>query len=131
VTSVLAQRDQQLQALFADGSQLLDMLNQRRDAIHSLLVNTSELSQQLQGLVADNEKTIGPMLTNLGKTLQLLQDNQDALDRSLELLAPFYRVFSEALGNGRWFDNYICNLGVGGIAAILTGGNTDAGCLPS
>ena len=70
-------------------------------------------------------------MNNLGQTLKILNDNQDSLDRGLQLLAPFYRVFANALGNGRWFDNYICNLGVGGIAAILTVGNADAGCLPS
>jgi phospholipid/cholesterol/gamma-HCH transport system substrate-binding protein len=131
VTGVLASRDQQLQQLLGDGAALLQELNSRRDAIHSLLVNTTTLSQQLEGLVADNQKTIGPMLNNLGQTLKILNDNQDSLDRSLQLLAPFYRVFANSLGNGRWFDNYICNLGVGGIAAILTVGNADAGCLPS
>ena len=131
VTGVLASRDQQIQQLLGDGAALLQELNSRRDAIHSLLVNTTTLSQQLEGLVADNQKTIGPMLNNLGQTLKILNDNQDSLDRSLQLLAPFYRVFANALGNGRWFDNYICNLGVGGIAAILTVGNADAGCLPS
>ena len=53
------------------------------------------------------------MLENLGQALALLQNNQDSLDRGLQLLAPFYRVFANALGNGRWFDNYICNLGAG------------------
>jgi phospholipid/cholesterol/gamma-HCH transport system substrate-binding protein len=131
VTGVLASRDQQIQQLLGDGAALLQELNSRRDAIHSLLVNTTTLSQQLEGLVADNQKTIGPLLNNLGQTLKILNDNQDSLDRGLQLLAPFYRVFANALGNGRWFDNYICNLGVGGIAAILTVGNADAGCLPS
>jgi phospholipid/cholesterol/gamma-HCH transport system substrate-binding protein len=61
--------------------------------------------------------------------LKLLQDNQDNLDRSLQLLAPFYRVFANALGNGRWFDNYICNLGAAGVAGILGIGGGDGGCL--
>ncbi|MDP9091677.1 MAG: MCE family protein [Actinomycetota bacterium] len=129
VTGTLAQRDSQLQQLLADGSALLDELNLRRDAIHSLLINTSALSVQLQGLVSDNQKTIGPMLENLRQVLALLQTNQDSLDRGLQLLAPFYRVFANALGNGRWFDNYICNLGAGGIAAIVGIGNADSGCL--
>ncbi|MDT4892208.1 MAG: phospholipid/cholesterol/gamma-HCH transport system substrate-binding protein [Pseudonocardiales bacterium] len=128
VTGVLASRDTQLQQLLNDGGLLLDELNARRDAIHSLLVNTTTLSQQLSGLVADNQHTIGPMLDNLGQVLALLQKNQDNLDRSLQLLAPFYRVFANALGNGRWFDNYICNLGVGGITDILLLGNGDGGC---
>jgi phospholipid/cholesterol/gamma-HCH transport system substrate-binding protein len=134
VTTVLADRDQQLQQILSDGGLLLDELNARRDAIHSLLINTTTLSQQLSGLVADNQKTIGPMLENLRQVLALLQNNQDSLDRGLQLLAPFYRVFANALGNGRWFDNYICNLGPGGILALLSKGtlaSADAGCLPS
>ncbi|MDT4936790.1 MAG: phospholipid/cholesterol/gamma-HCH transport system substrate-binding protein [Pseudonocardiales bacterium] len=128
VTKTLADRSGNLQQLLQDGSLLLDELNNRRDAIHSLLVNTSTLATQLEGLVADNQKTIGPMLDNLHGVLQLLQDNQDSLDRSLQMLAPFYRVFSSALGSGRWFDNYICNLGAGGITDILLLGNGDGGC---
>lgn len=128
VTGILAQRSGDLQTLFADGNALLTELNNRRDEIHSLLVNTSTLATQLEGLVADNQNTIGPMLDNLHGTLQILQQNQDNLDRSLNQLAPFYRVFSSALGNGHWFDNYICNLGAGGITDILTAGNGDGGC---
>ena len=108
-----------MQKLFADGSALLDTLNQRRTEIHSLLVNTSTLSTQLTGLVQDNQKTIGPMLTNLHNVLQILQDNQDSLDRGLQLLAPFYRVFNNAIGNGRWFDNYIQNLDLNGILGVV------------
>jgi phospholipid/cholesterol/gamma-HCH transport system substrate-binding protein len=132
VTGVLASRDVQLQRLLADGGLLLDELNARRDSIHALLVNTSTLAIQLEGLVADNQKTIGPMLDNLHQVLNLLQTNQDNLDRSLQLLAPFYRVFTNALGNGKWFDNYICNLSAAGIAgSIGVGlGNADSGCAP-
>jgi phospholipid/cholesterol/gamma-HCH transport system substrate-binding protein len=128
VTGILAQRSTDLQTLFADGNALLTELNNRRDAIHSLLVNTSALATQLEGLVADNQNTIGPMLDNLHGTLEQLQQNQDNLDRGLVQLAPFYRVFASALGNGHWFDNYICNLGAGGITDILLLGNGDGGC---
>ncbi|MFN2519114.1 MAG: MCE family protein [Jatrophihabitantaceae bacterium] len=130
VTGVLASRDVQLQRLLADGALLLDELNARRDAIHSLLVNTTTLSTQLSGLVSDNQKTIGPMLDNLHQVLDLLQRNQDNLDRGLQLLAPFYRVFTNALGNGRWFDNYICNIGAAGIIGIIGIGGGDGGCKP-
>ena len=40
----------------------------------------------------------------------MLQRNQDSLDRSIELFAPFTRLFANVLGNGRWFDTYICGL---------------------
>ncbi len=128
VTGVLAARDTQLQKLFSDGGLLLDELNARRDAIHSLLVNTSTLSLQLQGLVNDNQKTIGPMLDELDKVLTLLQNNQDSLDRGLALLGPFYRVFNNTIGNGRWFDNYICNVSVSGILGNLNLQNDTGKC---
>jgi phospholipid/cholesterol/gamma-HCH transport system substrate-binding protein len=130
VTGVLASRDVQLQRLLADGGLLLDELNARRDAIHSLLINTTTVATQLEGLVSDNQKTIGPMLDNLHHVLALLQANQDNLDRSLQLMAPFYRVFANALGNGKWFDNYICNLSAAGIAGNVGVGTQDAGCQP-
>ncbi|HEV7203615.1 MAG TPA: MlaD family protein [Jatrophihabitans sp.] len=123
VTQVLADRDTDLQRLLSDGNLLLDELNQRRDAIHSLLINTQVLSVQLRGLVADNEKTIGPLLDNLNKVLALLQSNQDSLDRGLSLLGPFYRVFNNVIGNGHWFDNYIQNFNIaGGLGLAGVGG---------
>jgi phospholipid/cholesterol/gamma-HCH transport system substrate-binding protein len=118
VTGTLASRDQQLQQLINDGGLLLEELNERRDAIHSLLVNTTTLSQQLEGLVADNQKTLGPMLDSLHGVLTLLQDNQNSLDQGLALLGPFYRLFNNTIGSGRWFDNYICNLSAGGLVGI-------------
>jgi phospholipid/cholesterol/gamma-HCH transport system substrate-binding protein len=114
VTGVLADRDVELQKLFRDGGLLLDELAQRRDAIHSLLINTTTLATQLEGLVHDNQKTLGPLLDQLDKVLTLLNNNQDTLDRGLALLGPFYRVFNNTIGNGRWFDNYICNFSVAG-----------------
>jgi phospholipid/cholesterol/gamma-HCH transport system substrate-binding protein len=121
VTGTLASRDRQLQQLISDGGLLLEELNERRDAIHSLLVNTTTLAQQLEGLVADNQKTLGPMLDSLDGVLTLLQDNQNSLDQGLALLGPFYRLFNNSIGSGRWFDNYICNLSAGGLAGLATG----------
>jgi len=128
VTGVLASRDTQLQQLFNDGGLLLDELNQRRDEIHQLLINTVTLSTQLDGLVQDNQKTLGPLLDQLNGVLTLLEKNATSLDRGLALLAPFYRVFNNTIGNGRWFDNYICNLSLPGILGTV---GLDAGTDPS
>jgi phospholipid/cholesterol/gamma-HCH transport system substrate-binding protein len=128
VTGVLASRDAQLQQLLSDGGLLLDELNARRDAIHSLLVNTSTLATQLEGLVTDNQKTIGPLLDGLQTVLKTLNDNQTSLDQGLALLGPFYRVFNNTIGNGRWFDNYICNVNAIGIVGLLAGQLPNGGC---
>jgi phospholipid/cholesterol/gamma-HCH transport system substrate-binding protein len=127
VTGVLASRNRELQKLFNDGGLLLDELNARRDAIHSLLVNTTTLSLQLEGLVHDNQKTIGPLLNSLDQILTMLNRNQETLDRGLSLLGPFYRVFTNSIGNGRWFDNYICNFSVAGALSQGSGSQSPAG----
>jgi phospholipid/cholesterol/gamma-HCH transport system substrate-binding protein len=119
VTGTLASRDQELTRLISDGNLLLAELNARRDAIHSLLINTQTLSVQLSGLVSDNQKTIGPLLDSLDKILTLLRNNEDSLDRGLSLLGPFYRVFNNVIGNGRWFDNYIQNFSVCGVFSLV------------
>jgi phospholipid/cholesterol/gamma-HCH transport system substrate-binding protein len=68
------------------------------------------LSEQLTGLVRDNRAQIRPALQNLKNVLATLRANQENLDRSIELLAPFVRVFANTIGNGRWFDTYVQNL---------------------
>lgn len=126
ITGTLALRDTELQKLFNDGGLILDELNARRDQIHELLINTTALSLQLEGLVGDNQKTIGPLLDGLQQILATLNANQQSLDQGLALLGPFYRVFNNTIGNGRWFDNYICNLSANGILGIV-GLNSDTG----
>src|SRR6266496_1950119 len=124
VTGVLADRDKQLTTLISDGNLLLAELTARREAIHALLDNTSLLTAQIEGLVADNQATLKPSLDELHGVLKLLQDNQDSLDRGLQMLAPFYRVFANTLGTGRWFETYIQNLSLPGILGVAGIGNS-------
>jgi phospholipid/cholesterol/gamma-HCH transport system substrate-binding protein len=119
VTGILASRDQEITKLLSDGNLLLGELTARREAIHALLQNTSLLAAQLEGLVSDNHATLKPALDELHGVLSMLQANQDSLDRGLAVLAPFYRVFTNTLGNGRWFDTYVQNLSVPGVLGAL------------
>ncbi len=54
-----------MNTLILNANDLLGVLNERRLAISSLLANTSAVSQQLTGLVADNEKKLAPTLERL------------------------------------------------------------------
>jgi phospholipid/cholesterol/gamma-HCH transport system substrate-binding protein len=119
ITGILASRDEQVTKLLSDGNLLLGELTARRGAIHALLQNTSLLAAQLEGLVSDNHATLKPALDELHGVLSMLQANQDSLDRGLAVLAPFYRVFTNTLGNGRWFDTYVQNLSVPGLLGVL------------
>ena len=60
VTGVLAARNKELVSLLSDGDLLLQELRKRREDIHTLLVSTATLSQQLTGLVRDNREAIRP-----------------------------------------------------------------------
>lgn len=110
VTAVLADRSDELTRLFADANKLLTELRNRRAVIAALLTDTSALAVQLTGLVRDNRARLAPALAELHGVLDLLRKNEDNLDRSIALLAPFVRVFTNTLGNGRWFDTYVQNL---------------------
>jgi phospholipid/cholesterol/gamma-HCH transport system substrate-binding protein len=110
VSAVLADRSGDLSALVADGTVLLQEVQRRRQVIHDLLQNTSLLALQLQGLVQDNQAQLAPVLDQVRAVLRILQDNQVSLDRGIALLGPFVRVFTNTLGNGRWFDTYVQNL---------------------
>lgn len=110
VSQTLADRDAELVKLLTDGNLLLTEINNRQNAISALLDGTRLLATELRGLVADNEKQLGPVLKSLDQLTAMLQRNQDALSEGIKKFAPFARQFNNAIGNGRWFDNYICGL---------------------
>ncbi|MFG2195890.1 MCE family protein [Streptomyces sp. NPDC048639] len=110
VTGVLSDRSDELTRLIKDGGALFEEIGKRRKVIHTLLVNAATLGVQLSGLVEDNRKQIGPALTRLNTVVEMLRRNEKSLNRSVKLLAPYARVFTNTLGNGRWFDSYIQNL---------------------
>jgi phospholipid/cholesterol/gamma-HCH transport system substrate-binding protein len=110
LSRTLADRNAEVEKLLKDGNLLLEELQRRRDAISRLLDGTIKLSEQLRGLVADNREQLRPTLEQLDKVAALLQRNKDALGTSIRDLAVFVRLFTNATGNGEWFDNYVCAL---------------------
>jgi len=110
VTGVLDQRDQDIVDLMKDSASLFTALEQKRDAIHTLLVSTTQLSQQLDKLINQSRADLKPTLASLQTVLDVFTKDDDDLDSTLRLMAPFYRDFSQVLGNGPWFDSYIQNL---------------------
>jgi len=110
VSTVLADRNAEFERLLADGNLLLGEVIRRRDAISALLTSIQTLSQQLRGLVAENSAQLRPALEQLDRVAAVLQRNQDNLNRSLELAPAVLRLFTNAIGNGRWIDNYGCGL---------------------
>ncbi|WP_306363010.1 MCE family protein [Nocardia sp. CC227C] len=109
-SQVLADRNAEFERLLANGGQLLAELNIRQQAIRQLLVGAKTIGAELSALVHDNEEQIGPALTNLRKTIDILNAHQADISKTLTLAAPFYGLYANVLGTGRWFDAVITNL---------------------
>lgn len=109
-TKTIAGRDTQLTKLLRDGNLVLTEIQTRRQAIDALLKNTRSLATQLRGLVADNRTQLAPALDQLDQVTTVLARNQDNLSRGLKSMAPFIRVFNNTIGNGPWFEGYLCGL---------------------
>jgi phospholipid/cholesterol/gamma-HCH transport system substrate-binding protein len=110
VSGVLHERDDDIVHLMKDSDVLFRALVARREAVHNLLVSTSQLSKELTTLVEQSRTDLKPALDHLGNVVAVLNKNEDNLDNSLRLMAPFYRVFASTLGGGPWFDTYIQNM---------------------
>jgi phospholipid/cholesterol/gamma-HCH transport system substrate-binding protein len=110
ISQTLADRDAEVAKLLEDGNLLLAEIGKRRDAISALLDGTVALSRELQGLVDDNQGQLGPVLASLDQLTAMLQRNRDDLANGIRNMAPFVRLFNNAVGSGHWFDNYICGL---------------------
>jgi phospholipid/cholesterol/gamma-HCH transport system substrate-binding protein len=110
VSGVLGDRRGDLVTLMRDGDKLFRALAARRQSVHDLLTATSQLSVELTKLVRSTRADLKPALTHLDSVVDVLNKNQDNLDNSLRLMAPFYRVFASTLGTGPWFDTYIQNM---------------------
>jgi len=125
VTTTLNSRDTQLTKLIGDSDLVLQELQARRQVISDLLTHTSDLAKQITGLARDNEVQLAPTLSHLNGVLQVLEKNRDNIDRSIQELAPYSRLFTNTLGNGRWFDTYVANLppsvSLNGLLGALTG----------
>jgi phospholipid/cholesterol/gamma-HCH transport system substrate-binding protein len=127
VTQVLADRNGEFTKLIVDSNTLLTAVQQRRALIDSILTSTQKLSTQLSGLVQDNTAALTPALAQLSTVTDILERNRQALGSTVEKLAPFVRVFTNTLGNGRWFDSFVDNLIPGVVGAALCGGSPAVG----
>lgn len=109
VTGILSERSQQVNTLILNANDLLSVLVERRQAIVDLLANTSAVSQQLIGLVADNEAELAPTLERLNRVNDVLERNRDNIAKALPGLAKFQITTAEAVSSGGYYTAYLPN----------------------
>ncbi|NKY52151.1 MCE family protein [Nocardia vermiculata] len=110
ITGVLSERSSQVNALILNANSLLEVLAQRRQEIVELLANTAAVSQQLSGLVADNEAKLGPTLDRLNSVTALLEKNRDNIGKAIPGYAKVALTQGEAVSGGRFYNAYVANL---------------------
>lgn len=110
IATTLAGRTTDLVTLIDNSAVITQTLVERREVIRSLLSTTTDLTATVQAVIHDNEGRITPALRDLHRVLDVLRSNQDDLDESLRLLAPYLRYFVNLTGNGRWFDGTFAGL---------------------
>ncbi|QKW10702.1 MCE family protein [Streptomyces sp. NA04227] len=128
LTKTLEGKKSSFETLIDDGGDLLGELKARRAAIKGLLTGTRSLGTQLSGLVDDNNKELAPTLKALGRVTDVLVKNRDGLEKTLAAVGPYYRLVGNTLGNGRWFDSYLC--GVVPRGYLPEGSQPAKGCMP-
>lgn len=107
VTQLVNQRGGQIYALLGQSDQLLRELLRRREVIRGLLTDLASLTGQLRQALAENQSEIRPLLDNATQLTAVLRQQDDDVDRALELLAPAGRYLNNALGNGPYLEAYL------------------------
>ena len=110
VSVVLGERSTQLNALILNANDLLGVLDDRRGAIVDLLASTTAVSQQLTGLVADNEAQLAPTLERLNAVTEVLEKNRDNISNALPNVKKFMLSQAETLANGPFYNAFVPNL---------------------
>lgn len=110
VTKVLADRSDDIVKLMESSDLVFQELIKRKAAVHDLLVNARTMADELRGLVADNEKQIGPALEEVDGLVSFLVSKKQKLKETLAALGPYVSILSNIIGTGPWFDAYASNL---------------------
>jgi len=110
VTGIFSERSRQVNALILNANDLLAVLNDRRYAITSLLANTSAVSRELTGVVADNEQDLAPALEKLNVFTAMLERNRDNIAKMLPGAAKYYLTQGEIVSNGAYYNALVPNI---------------------
>ncbi|WP_109692775.1 MCE family protein [Nocardioides silvaticus] len=100
--------------LAASNADIIEMMKQtnlvvaevtsRRQAIHRLLVETTELARALESIVESTRGKLQPALRDLNEVIAFLNQQDDELQHVLDVMAPAARYVANAAGNGPWVD---------------------------
>lgn len=107
VTEQLADGSGDLVALMKQANLVLQEITRRREAIHTLLVESTALSENLSAILKETRADFGPALDNFNAVLATLRQQDKTLSDLIETMAPAVRYVANATGNGPWGDLWL------------------------
>lgn len=119
VTSVLAERAEQVDKLVNDGNQLFAALDARRAALSRLIAGIDDVAAQISGFVADNRREFGPALSKLNLVLANLNERRDYITEALERLPTYATTLGEVVGTGPGFNVNVYSVLPGPLVATV------------
>lgn len=107
VTDQLSASSADIVGLMAQTNLVITEVTARRDAIHRLLTETTELSQALTAIVNSTKGELAPALRDLDLVFDTLNAQDKQLQKVLDVMAPAVRYVANATGNGPYADLFI------------------------
>jgi phospholipid/cholesterol/gamma-HCH transport system substrate-binding protein len=130
VSDTLAQRAGQVNQLITDGNLLFAALDERRQALSNLIAGIDDVSRQLSGFVADNQREIGPALQKLNLVMDNLLERREHIGEALRRLPPYATALGEVVGSGPGFQINLYGLPPASLAEVLLDTYFQPGKLP-
>ncbi|MEH3130480.1 MAG: MCE family protein [Mycolicibacterium neoaurum] len=130
VSQTLAERSGQVNQLITDGNQLFAALDERRQALSTLIAGIDDVSQQLSGFVADNKREFLPVLQRLDAVMANLLERKEHIGEALKRLPPYATALAEVVGNGPGFNINLYGLPPATMSEVLLDTYFQPGKLP-
>jgi phospholipid/cholesterol/gamma-HCH transport system substrate-binding protein len=130
VTKSLGDRAKQVNQLVVDGNQLFAALDERRQALSTLISGIDDVSQQISGFVADNRRIFGPALSKLNAVLDNLNSRRDQISQALARLPGYATALGEVVGSAPGFQINLYGLPPATLSEVLFDSYFQPGKLP-
>ncbi|KAA0082369.1 MCE family protein [Mycolicibacterium sp. P9-64] len=130
VSDTLAQRAGQVNQLITDGNLLFAALDERRQALSSLISGIDDVSRQLSGFVADNQREFLPALQKLNLVMDNLLQRKAHIGEALRRLPPYATALGEVVGSGPGFQINLFGLPPATMSEVLLDTYFQPGKLP-
>lgn len=106
VTDQLSDSSDDIVGLMEQTNLVVREVTARREAIHRLLEETTGLADALTAIVTQTQEDLRPALRDINLALESLNQEDKALKKVLDVMAPAVRYVANATGNGPYVDLY-------------------------